>query len=183
MDQNELVRTSKRLSLHLRHNPQRIGITLESGGWVAVDTLLSALAHHGFPVSRPDLDEVVAGNDKSRFAFDEAGTRIRASQGHSVKVDLALPVARPPDRLYHGTVQRFLPAIQREGLSPLKRHDVHLSATRDTAAQVGARRGEPVVLEVGARAMVESGHEFRVSANGVWLTRAVPPEFLKRLDC
>jgi putative RNA 2'-phosphotransferase len=95
---------------------------------------------------------------------------------------LALPVARPPDQLYHGTVQRFLPAIQREGLRPMKRHDVHLSASRDTAAQVGSRRGVPVILEVGARAMVECGHEFRVSANGVWLTGAVPPEFLTRLE-
>jgi putative RNA 2'-phosphotransferase len=178
---HELVRASKKLSLHLRHAPERIGITLGSGGWVDVDTLLSGLAHHGFPLSRANLDAVVAGNDKSRFAFDETGTRIRANQGHSVKVDLALPVSRPPDRLYHGTVEGFLPSIMREGLLAMKRHDVHLSATTDTAIRVGARRGKPVVVEVAAHAMVEAGHEFRVSANNVWLTAAVPPGFLHRL--
>jgi putative RNA 2'-phosphotransferase len=137
---HELVRSSKRLSLHQRHAPERVGITLGPGGWVDVDTLLSGLARHVFPLSRANLDAVMAGNDKSRFAFDETGTRIRANQGHSVEVDLALPVSRPPDRLYHGTVERFLPAIMREGLLAMKRHDVHLSATTDTRS-ASARGG------------------------------------------
>ncbi|HEV7980874.1 RNA 2'-phosphotransferase [Amycolatopsis sp.] len=175
------VRISKRLSLHLRHAPEKIGITLESDGWVEVETLLGALKQHGLALSRDRLREVVAGNDKQRFAFDETGTRIRASQGHSVEVELNLPTATPPARLYHGTVERFLEAILREGLRPMRRHDVHLSATIDTAIAVGARRGEPVILGVDAQAMTEAGHEFRVSANGVWLTSAVPPEFLQLL--
>ncbi|HEY1487858.1 MAG TPA: RNA 2'-phosphotransferase, partial [Micromonosporaceae bacterium] len=114
-----------------------------------------------------------------RFTFDETGTLIRASQGHSVAIDLDLPVAGPPDVLYHGTVARFLAAIRSDGLRPMARHDVHLSATRDTAVRVGSRRGKPVVLEVDAAAMARSGYEFRVSANGVWLTHRVPPEFLR----
>jgi putative RNA 2'-phosphotransferase len=181
MNSKDLVRISKRLSLHLRHAPEKIGITLESDGWVDVETLLGALKRHGLALSHEQLHEVVAGNDKQRFAFDESGTRIRASQGHSVEVELDLPVATPPARLYHGTVERFLEAILREGLRPMKRHDVHLSATLETATTVGARRGKPIILGVDARAMTEAGHEFRVSANGVWLISAVPPEFLRPL--
>jgi putative RNA 2'-phosphotransferase len=169
---------SKRLSYHLRHAPERIGLELDDGGWVDVNVLLAALAAHGPAVSRAELERVVAENDKRRFAFDETKTRIRASQGHSVPVDLGLTAAAPPAELYHGTVDRFLPAIRREGLRPMSRHDVHLSATVETARMVGARRGKPVILTVAAGRMAKAGHEFFVSANGVWLVATVPPEYL-----
>ncbi|WET77530.1 RNA 2'-phosphotransferase [Amycolatopsis sp. QT-25] len=181
MDEKHLIRASKRLSRHLRHAPGDIGIALGPGGWVEVDTLLAALRRHGLHLTRAELDEVVEGNDKRRFAFDDDGLRIRASQGHSVAVDLALPAATPPDVLYHGTVARFLDAIRDEGLKPMNRHAVHLSATVETARTVGGRRGVPVVLLVDTRGMAAAGYEFQVSANGVWLTAAVPPEFLRRL--
>jgi putative RNA 2'-phosphotransferase len=178
---NATVRISKRLSLYLRHAPEKIGIELTEGGWIDVEVLLGALGMHGMRLTRPELNRVVAENDKRRFAFDETGTRIRASQGHSVAVDLGLPPATPPDVLHHGTVARFLPAIQREGLRPMSRRHVHLSANRDTATTVGARRGRPVVLDVDAAGMAAAGHLFHVSANGVWLTDAVPPEFLRQV--
>lgn len=180
MDRHRHRRISKRLSLHLRHAPDAIGITLDANGWVGVDELLTALDAHGLTVTRAQLDEVVAGSDKQRFAFDATGTRIRANQGHSVPVDLDLPVATPPDVLWHGTVERFLPSIEREGLRPMRRHHVHLSATPQTATAVGERRGPPVLLRVDAAAMAADGHEFRVSVNGVWLTAGVPPEYLTR---
>ncbi|PWV85340.1 putative RNA 2'-phosphotransferase [Prauserella marina] len=169
---------SKRLSLYLRHAPERIGIQLDEGGWVEVDVLLAALAGKGIALTRAQLNEVVVTNDKRRFAFDHTGTRIRANQGHSVAVELDLPVRVPPALLYHGTVAAFLPTIRESGLLPMKRHDVHLSATVGTARTVGSRRGEPVVLTVDAAAMTREGHEFRLSANGVWLAREVPPRFL-----
>ncbi|SHF32361.1 RNA 2'-phosphotransferase [Streptoalloteichus hindustanus] len=179
-DRNDLVRVSKRLSLVLRHRPETIGLTLDPAGWVAVDDLLAALASHGRPLSRERLDEVVANNDKRRFAYDGTGRRIRANQGHTVPVDLGLAAVTPPPTLFHGTVERFLPAILREGLRPMRRQEVHLSTDRATAVQVGRRRGEPVVLRVDAAAMAAAGHEFRVSANGVWLTRSVPAAYLTR---
>lgn len=179
MDGRELVAASKRLSRHLRHAPGQIGITLGTDGWVEVDTLLDALSRHGLTLSHDELREVVAGNDKRRFALDETGTRIRASQGHSVAVELNLPIAVPPRTLFHGTVQQFLDPILREGLRPMRRHDVHLSADTGTATTVGARRGPPIILAVDAYAMTADGYEFRLSANGVWLTAAVPPRFLR----
>ncbi|WP_091448222.1 RNA 2'-phosphotransferase [Actinokineospora iranica] len=178
MEDKNIIRLSKRLSLVLRHAPESVGITLDRAGWVPVDDLLAALARHGARMSRDLLERVVAENDKSRFAFDETGTRIRASQGHSVPVDLGLSPAEPPETLYHGTVAAALPAIRAQGLRPMSRHDVHLSATRDTAVRVGARRGKPVVLTVAAAAMAADGHVFYLSANGVWLVARVPVQYL-----
>ncbi|MCP9206783.1 RNA 2'-phosphotransferase [Streptomyces cucumeris] len=177
MNHQRSVRLSKYLSRHLRHAPERIGITLDAQGWVPVAELMAAAAHHGFPFSRAELDAVVAANDKQRFTIE--GDRIRANQGHSVPVDLALPPAVPPAYLFHGTVARSLAAIRGEGLRPMTRHAVHLSADRATATRVGARRGTPVVLSVDAGAMHRAGHVFQVSANGVWLTATVPAAFLR----
>jgi putative RNA 2'-phosphotransferase len=182
MNEKELTRISKRLALHLRHDPAALGLTLAPGGWVAVDALLLALRRHGFTLTRQQLDEVVETNSKRRYAFDETGTMIRASQGHSVDVDLGLADATPPDVLYHGTVAKFLDAILHDGLRPMNRHAVHLSATVETAKTVAARRGKPVLLRVDAAAMTAAGHAFQVSANGVWLTAAVPPDHLRRMD-
>ncbi|MEU0146557.1 RNA 2'-phosphotransferase [Streptomyces sp. NPDC006288] len=180
MDERRTVKVSKYLSKHLRHEPDRIGITLDPHGWVPVDELLRACADHGFSFTRAELDHVVAVNDKQRFTV--AGDRIRASQGHTVPVDLGLPAAEPPTHLYHGTVARTLHTIRTEGLRPMARHHVHLSPDRATAVRVGARRGVPVVLAVDAGAMHRAGHLFHVSANGVWLTGHVPPEFLRLRD-
>jgi putative RNA 2'-phosphotransferase len=177
MDERRIVKVSKYLSKHLRHQPERIGLVLDEGGWVEIDALIAAAAAHGFRFTRDELDHVVANNDKKRFAIE--GTRIRASQGHSIEVELGLPPATPPPYLYHGTVARALDAIRSTGLRPMNRHDVHLSADRETATRVGARRGRPVVLSVDAGAMHRDGHVFHVSANGVWLTKAVPPEYLR----
>ncbi|MEU0050231.1 RNA 2'-phosphotransferase [Streptomyces sp. NPDC006184] len=180
MNERRTVQVSRYLSRHLRHQPERIGITPDPGGWVDIGTLIAAAAAHGFRFTRDELDHVVATNDKQRFVTE--GTRIRASQGHSIEVDLGLPPATPPPHLYHGTVERSLAAIRAEGLRPMDRHDVHLSADRETATRVGARRGRPVVLTVDSGAMHRDGHVFHLSANGVWLTAAVPPRHLRFPD-
>ncbi|MFG2652673.1 RNA 2'-phosphotransferase [Streptomyces sp. NPDC048436] len=179
-DERRTVKVSKYLSKHLRHQPERIGLTLDESGWVEIDTLIAAATAHGFRFTRAELEHVVAANDKQRFAVEDG--RIRASQGHSVDVDLKLPPATPPAYLFHGTVARSVAAIRAEGLRPMNRHAVHLSPDRETATRVGARRGRPVVLSVDTGAMHRDGHVFQVSANGVWLTAAVPPGYLRFPD-
>jgi putative RNA 2'-phosphotransferase len=173
-----LVTVSKFLAKHLRHAPDALGLTLRPGGWVPVDDLLAASAAAGFPVSYDELIECVETNDKRRYSFDPTGDLIRANQGHSVDVDLNLETTEPPEVLYHGTVDRFLASILAEGLKKGKRHHVHLSADVETARRVGARRGKPVILQVAAGAMHAEGYAFFVSANGVWLTDAVPAAHL-----
>jgi len=172
------IRTSKRLSLVLRHEPSSVGIELDHEGWVDVSVLLDALAAHGTTVSRSDLARVVEESDKQRFEWDVEADRIRARQGHSVDVDLGLAPAVPPAVLFHGTPVRNVDLILREGLERRRRHHVHLSADEETAHRVGSRRGDHVVLRVDAAAMSAEGHEFWRSSNGVWLTDAVPPAYL-----
>jgi putative RNA 2'-phosphotransferase len=174
----EDVRRSKFLALVLRHAPERIGLTLGDDGWIGVEQLLSALAAHGAAMARADLERIVRESDKQRFAFSEDGLYIRAQQGHSVAVKLDFPEAAPPAILFHGTVSRFLAAIRREGLTRRARHHVHLSAIREGAVAVGARRGKPVVLEVRAAGMAADGFVFYRSGNGVWLTERVPASYL-----
>ena len=181
MNDRRLVRISKYLSRHLRHQLEDLGLTLAPGGWVAVDELLKASARKGFPITRADLDEVVAGNDKQRFAFDAIGTRIRAHQGHSVVVDLDLEPAIPPAVLYHGTGQRSVESITQQDLRPMSRHHVHLSTDLPTAQKVGARHGRPVVFAIDTAAMRHAGYTFYCSANGVWLVDSVPPQYLKQV--
>lgn len=181
MDPKRLVHISKYLSKHLRHEPERLGLQLEPGGWVLVEDLLAACAAARFPIARDELLEVVADNDKQRFAFDPAGTRIRANQGHSTAVDLQLEPVPPLDILYHGTPAGSVDVILRDGLKRMARHHVHLSATPATAETVGKRRGRPVVLVVDAAAMCRDGLLFYCSANGVWLTDQVPAKYLRRL--
>ena len=175
----DIVATSKFLSLVLRHRPDVIGITLDAEGWVPVEDLLAACAQHGRAISREQLDVVVRTNDKQRFAFSADGTRIRANQGHSLPIDLGLVSVEPPELLYHGTVPRFLESIRQEGLTKGNRHHVHLSPDVETATKVGQRRGRPVILVIEGGRMFRDGHKVYRSANGVWLTDAVPPAYIR----
>ncbi len=174
-----LISTSKFLSLVLRHRPEVIGVQLDSEGWVAIDRLLEAARQHGKSLTLELLHEVVATNDKQRFALSEDGLQIRASQGHSVAgVDLQLPPVEPLEQLYHGTIPAFLPGIRQQGLLKRSRHHVHLSADEATAVKVARRRGQPIILAIASGAMHAAGHMFYLSANGVWLTESVPISFI-----
>ena len=174
-----LTKQSKFLSLVLRHKPETIGIELDDNGWASVEELLQASAKAGQHISKERLDEIVETNNKKRFAFNADKSSIRANQGHSVQsVDLGLQPSKPPEMLYHGTVERFLSSIQESGLQKMQRHHVHLSSTLETATTVGSRRGKPVILKIHAGAMYTEGHEFYISDNGVWLTESVPWKYI-----
>jgi putative RNA 2'-phosphotransferase len=179
--EKRLITVSKFLAKHLRHAPHELGLELQLGGWVPLDDLLTAAEKHGFSIAYDDLVECMETNDKQRFAFDVSGELIRANQGHSVEIDLQLEEREPPEFLYHGTVERFLSSIFRDGLVRGKRNHVHLSKDIETATKVGARRGKPVILIVDAGPMYRDGCKFLLSANGVWLTDAVPPGYLSRI--
>jgi len=178
------VHYSKFLSLLLRHRPEVVGVELDENGWTDVDTLLTAVQGHkrGEGMDREMLEHVVATNNKKRFEFDETGTRIRARQGHSVKVDLEYEPKEPPEFLYHGTAEKTLPAIMDKGLLRMNRHHVHMSSDVATAKNVGGRHGKPVVLMVRSGQMHREGARFYRSNNGVWLVAHVPPSYLSRIN-
>lgn len=169
-----LVSKSRFLSLVLRHAPETIGLDLDPHGWAEVDPLLAKSAAHGKAISRAELDEIVATNEKKRFDLDPSLNRIRANQGHSIEVDLALTPEVPPEELYHGTAETNRASILAQGLLRGARQHVHLSAEVATARSVGMRHGRPIVFRVAARALHEAGGVFYRSKNGVWLTDFVP---------
>jgi putative RNA 2'-phosphotransferase len=181
MDDRARTSLSKFLSLVLRHRPEIIAVELDQGGWIAIDELLAACCAHGRAITRAMLDEVVEKNTKRRFAISDDGLSIRASQGHSVEVELGCEAQVPPEFLFHGTVASRIPSIRARGLEKMKRHHVHLSPDVETARAVGGRKGRPVVLRVLAGKMHRDGHAFFLSANGVWLADRVLPEYLEPL--
>jgi putative RNA 2'-phosphotransferase len=176
------TKISKFLSFVLRHKPEAIGLALDEQGWAYIDELVNKAKQSGEVtiLDRTLIQKVVDTNDKKRFVISEDGQRIRAAQGHSIDVDLQLKPATPPEFLYHGTATRFLDSILKEGLKPQQRQYVHLSKDIETAAAVGRRYGKPVILKVKALLMHEQGFYFHISENGVWLTSAVPIEFLQQ---
>jgi putative RNA 2'-phosphotransferase len=175
---DDLAKHSKFLSYVLRHKPDAVGIVLDEEGWADIDALIAAAATHGEPLTRELIQQIVDENDKKRFAISADGRRIRAVQGHSVSVDLKLTPQTPPAQLFHGTATRFVQSIRAEGLHSSNRQHVHLSPDEKTAVHVGSRHGKPVVLIVNSGAMHAAGHVFYFSANGVWLTEAVPAQFI-----
>lgn len=178
----DLTSMSKFLSLVLRHAPETIGVSLNDAGWTDVEVLLQQANVHGKRIDREMLERIVATSDKRRFVISDDGLLIRANQGHSVDVNLGLKALKPPTHLFHGTASRFFPAIQEQGLKPQSRQHVHLSADVPTALAVGRRHGSPRVLRVESAKMHELGHVFFQSQNGVWLTVAVPPQFIEPFD-
>lgn len=177
--ERDLVKTSKFLSLVLRHRPELVGMQLDSEGWLAIDELIENSNRIGRAIDLELIHQIIATNEKQRFALSEDGLRIRANQGHSIPgVDLNLSPIEPPEVLFHGTVPDFLGSIRRQGLLKRSRNHVHLSADRATAKVVGSRRGSPVVLVVLAQKMHQYGYGFFRSENGVWLTDSVPVDYI-----
>ena len=172
---------SKLLSLVLRHQPELAGLQLGPGGWVNIDDLLAGLAAMNKAISRDQLLALVKANDKRRFSVSKDGVAIRAAQGHSINIDLGLSPRQPPAILYHGTATRFMKVIAREGLRPMARDHVHLSADIDTATKVGARHGSPVILSINAAGLHQSGQEFFKADNAVWLTASIAPKWFEML--
>ena len=179
MNEKTLKRTSKFLSLVLRHRPEAIGAQLDANGWIETETLLAKMNQAGRKIDMEALRYIVANNNKKRFAFNEDESRIRASQGHSIKVDLAYEPVEPPEFLFHGTAEQHVQSILKNGIEKRNRHDVHLSEELDTATNVGGRHGKPVILTVHSLKMHQAGHKFFVSENGVWLTAFVPAEYIE----
>lgn len=166
------------ISLVLRHKPEAAGICLDEHGWADVDELLKGINNTGRTIDMDILEEIVRTDNKQRYSFNEDKTLIRANQGHSIPVDVELEEKKPPQYLFHGTAERFLDAIMAEGLKPMSRLYVHLSKDKETAVKVGKRHGGPVVLKIRAEEMYNDGSKFYLSANGVWLTKAVDRKYI-----
>ena len=176
----ELKTKSKFMSLVLRHKPEAAGVSLDENGWCQIQDLLNGAESAGVSISSDELKEIVETNEKNRFRIDDEGLRIRANQGHSIKVELSLIETEPPRVLYHGTTIRFEESILKSGLKKMKRHHVHLSSDITTAKAVGMRHGKILILEIDSERMRNDGYKFYLSENGVWLVDQVPIQYIKK---
>lgn len=174
MNKEHLEKLSRFLSLILRHKPEVIGATIDKKGWINVNDILT-----GMHIDKDTLDKIVDTDSKGRYEYNDSGDKIRAVQGHSLDVDVDLEEKEPPEVLYHGTAAKYMISIENIGLIPQSRKYVHLSADTVTASKVGARHGKPIVLEIAAKEMFNSGCKFYLSRNGIWLTDSVKPKYLK----
>lgn len=182
ISEKQITHISKFLSLVLRHKPETIGIELDQNGWTDVDTLLKNSNSYGIKFDKEILKHIVETNSKKRFAFNETFDRIRASQGHSIEIELGYTSKKPPEILYHGTSEKSVQSILDTGLEKQSRQQVHLSADIETAIKVGQRHGKPFVFKVLAEQMYKDKFEFFISDNGVWLTDTVPTKYLEQTD-
>lgn len=180
MTEKEIVKISKFISLVLRHKPEILNLNMDEEGWVNVGDLIAKINNTSFPLTKDVLDEIVVTNDKKRFAYSEDGKYIRASQGHSIDVDLKLESKSPPNYLYHGTGEKFIDSIMENGIKKMNRQHVHLSSDFNTAIKVGSRHGKPHVLSIMANKMEEDGFKFFLSDNNVWLVNEIPSKYIER---
>ncbi len=179
---NNDSKISKYISLILRHKPEEIGLKLDEHGYLGVLDLIEGLnkSYEGF--SMDDLERIVREDSKGRYSFNEDKSKIRANQGHSIKVDLGLEPIKPPKVLYHGTGRKYLESILKNGLIKKERNYVHLSKDIETASIVGKRHGDLVILEVDSESMFNNGIKFYLSKNNVWLCNYVPKKYIKELN-
>jgi putative RNA 2'-phosphotransferase len=176
--EKQLKHISKLMSLVLRHKPEEIGLHLDKNGWAGVEELIRKINASGIFINFDVINTVVESNDKKRFAFNDDKTMIRANQGHSLEVELNLNIVTPPVVLFHGTTERFIESILKEGLTKKQRQHVHLSELKETAKAVGSRHGKPVILTIDAKAMSANNFLFYLSENNVWLVDSVPVEYI-----
>lgn len=182
MKQNNETKISRFISLALRHHPEAAGITLDSEGYANTQSLIKGVARYFRGFDMKTLEKIVAEDEKTRYSFNEDKSKIRANQGHSVAgVNPGLTEKTPPDVLYHGTAERFMPSIREEGLLKMSRQYVHLSIDEETAEKVGKRHGKPVIITIDTAKMHKDGYKFFLSENGVWLTDSVQPKYF--IEC
>lgn len=177
----DYTKLSRFLSLILRHKPEIIGIELDEHGWAEVAALIEGV-NKKHTINMDILEKIVRTDDKQRYSFNEDRTLIRANQGHSILVDVELPITKPPKELWHGTAEKYVVSIEKNGLISKSRLYVHLSVDIETAVKVGGRHGKPIVYKIDAEQMDKDGYTFYLSVNGVWLTKTVPVQYLQKSD-
>lgn len=176
------IQLGKFISLILRHKPETIGINLDEHGWANVQDLINGINNSGRTITFEQLEEIVQTNDKKRYSFNDDKTLIRANQGHSINVDVELKEAIPPKVLYHGTGEKYLESILKDGIKHKNRLNVHLSKDIETATKVGKRHGKPIILKIDTEAMLKDGIKFYLSENEVWLTSDIAPKYFEILE-
>ena len=187
LDAYRRTRLSKLLSALLRHIPHEIGLKMDEEGFVSIEELVEKIKTNwknkeAYRWLQPvHVLAVVETCPKGRFEVKNG--KIRARYGHSVNVRLELAENSEVKVLYHGTSRERLNSILREGLKPMQRKFVHLSATVEEAFEVGRRKGKNVVvLKVDVEKLRRAGYKVWRAGKSVYVAKYVPPNCLEVLS-
>ena len=178
MANNLKTQISQYIALLLRHKPEVGGLTLDNHGWCDTKALIKSIKMEFNNFNMELLEEIVREDSKQRYSFNENKTKIRANQGHSIKVDLEFKEIHPDKPLYHGTATRFLNSIMKEGVKPQSRQWVHLTDNLEEAVATGKRHGTPVILVINVANMLKDGYKFYISENNRYMIKEIPSKYI-----
>lgn len=183
----ELVAISRMLTGILRHFPEKFGVKLDEHGWASIYEIVKGIKrkHRKFRWLRiKHIIALVLTDEKGRYQLDIENKKVRATYGHSIKVDLSdLPTENIPEKLYYPTTQEELEFIHEIGLRPGDRKWVHLSKTYRDAYIAGRHRvDDPIILEVDAKGAIEEGYQIYAAAKSVYITQEIPPKFISMAE-
>jgi len=161
----------------LRHFPADVGLSLDEQGWTGYSALVDATTAKYDWADAAAVDGVVATDPKGRFERD--ADHVRAAYGHSVDASLEPTNGPVPDRLCHSTAPETVDETLSDGLKPMGRQKVHLSASPADARDVGRRHAsDPTVIEVDAEALTADGHRVTKRGRDTYTTDRMPAAYL-----
>lgn len=175
----EYAKLSKEVSYALRHAPWEYELEMDEQGWVPIEqlTLTLRFCKEGHMLHEQDFARMIELSNKKRFEVLDG--KIRALYGHSIPHKINKSAAVPPALLYHGTSRTIVDQIRREGLRPMARQYVHLSADPETARAVGRRKdSSPVLLIIDALKAASEGTLFYHGNHTIWLADYISPHYI-----
>jgi putative RNA 2'-phosphotransferase len=170
-----LSRLSKLLALFLRHRPEEAGLQIDTYGFVPLDEMLKAIQERYPEVVEGDIRKLIEGASQQRFEISDRG--IRAVYGHSFFVEMDGEPIQAPEVLYMGCLRKEVERFRTDGIKPVDRYYVHLSMSRETAAERSHQPGDACVVEVAAAQAQAAGHQF-YQRGEVVLTLEIPAQFV-----
>lgn len=176
MSDFEVEKLGRTMAAVLRHG--KFGLDMNPQGFVDMKDIVEVVKERNPRMKwlRIRHIEALAVTDpKGRYQV--RGRLVRATYGHTVKVDLNLPTDRVPQYLYYPVSGDVCDDILEDGISPTDRAMVHLSSTYALAMSAGkVHYDDPVVLEVDTRLCSDMGHPVGRAAKTVFLTDEVPAD-------
>ena len=180
----ETEKLGKTLAGALRHFPEKFELTMDPKGWVDVRQFVNALRsrQRRFKWLRPyHIAALISTDPKGRYQYKDG--YIRATYAHTIDVDLDLPTDGIPDTIYYPATEEEKELLLETGLRPSSRTFVHMSATLESAVEAGkVRTPSPVVFEIDVPAALESGIVIMHAAPNIFITKDIPPEFIREVE-
>lgn len=183
MDAEELDRVGRMLTGILRHFPERYGLALDEHGWIQVDAIIGAIqCNRRYHWIRPyHIEAIAATDDKGRYQIE--GGMIRATYGHTLEVDLSDMPEADLEFLYYPASEEEADMILENGIKPMDRKYIHLSATPEKADEAGkVRIQNPIILKIDVKLAAELAPEKPIKKAGksVYVAQEVPAKCISK---